>query len=115
MRARDDEGAATALVLALCGVLLALSMVVVSISVLVVTRHRAEAAADLAALSAARHAHEGEVAACAVARAASRRHGARLDACRLVELDVLVHVSQAPPGRLASFGRLRASARAGAR
>lgn len=112
---RREEGAATVLVVGLCTVLLTVTMVVVAAAVLIVTRHRAESAADLAALSAARHAVEGEAEACAVAEGVARRHHSRLDACELEELDVLVQVSLPGPGRLGSFGRLHARARAGAR
>jgi secretion/DNA translocation related TadE-like protein len=113
--ARDDDGVATVMVLGLCCVLLAVTMVVLAVAVLVVARHRAESTADLAAISAARHAFEGESVACEAAAGLARRQRVRLDACRLDDLDVVVEVSLPAPGRLGSFGRLHATARAGAR
>jgi secretion/DNA translocation related TadE-like protein len=103
------------MVIGLCTVLLAVTSVVLVAAALVVTRHRAESAADLAALSAARHALEGEQPACDAAREVTRRHSVRLDACELADLDVVLRVSLPAPGRLATLGRLRATARAGAR
>jgi secretion/DNA translocation related TadE-like protein len=111
----DEAGSATVLVIAWCVVLLATTSVLVLLAALLVTRHEAESAADLAALSAARHALEGNEAACRVARATAERHGARLDTCGLADLDVVVRVSIAPPGRLARFARVIGTARAGAR
>jgi secretion/DNA translocation related TadE-like protein len=110
-----DEGSATVLALGLTAVICACTAVVLAVALLVVTRHRAESAADLAAVSAAQHALEGKEAACRVARVTVERHQARLDECDLVDLDVVVRASLAPPGRLARFGRVHGTARAGAR
>lgn len=112
---RGEEGAATVLVIALAVVVCSATMLVLAVAVLTVTRHRAESAADLAALSAARHAMEGERAACTVAQKAVAAQAARLEKCRLDGLDIVLTVAVTPPGRLAGFGDLRATARAGAR
>jgi secretion/DNA translocation related TadE-like protein len=74
-------------------------------------RHRARAAADLAAFGAALRAWDGELAACARADELSGRNAARLVACRLEGLDavVTVEVDSGLPG----VGSARASARAG--
>lgn len=75
----------------------------------VVARHRAQAAADLAALAAAARLPSGAAAACA--RATAVAHGMRVDVagCQVDGLDVVVSV--AVP--LAFAGAARAAARAG--
>ena len=75
----------------------------------VVARHRAQAAADLAALAAAARLPSGETAACARASAVARQmrtDGAR---CEVDDLDVVVTVEVA----VVFAGRARAAARAG--
>lgn len=114
-RAGGDAGSSTVLGLALMLVLLAVGGVIGTIGVVSVTRHRAEATADLAALAAARHVFEGEQAACGAARRLAAEQGARLLDCRLEALDVVVVVGVRPPGRVASFGLVRGQARAGRR
>ncbi|MGL6236983.1 MAG: Rv3654c family TadE-like protein [Segniliparus sp.] len=76
-------------------------------------RHRAQAAADLAALAGAYRALDGEAAACAAARAFAGRSAGRLVSCQTVDLDVLVvvEVDTAAPGF--ASGPARATARAG--
>jgi secretion/DNA translocation related TadE-like protein len=79
----------------------------------VVTRHRAESAADLAALSAAGLAVEGERRACGEARWVAERMGVGLRSCHLSGWDVLVEVVVVPSGVPANFGSAAARARAG--
>lgn len=79
----------------------------------VVTRHRVESAADLAALAAASRAVAGEERACAEARWVAERMGAVLLACRLSEWDARVELVDAPSGVLGQFGSAGARARAG--
>jgi secretion/DNA translocation related TadE-like protein len=79
----------------------------------VVTRHRAESAADLAALAAAGAAVAGEDRACAEARCVTARMDVDLRSCRLVGWDALVEVAAAPPTVLGLFGSAAARARAG--
>jgi secretion/DNA translocation related TadE-like protein len=71
-------------------------------------RHRAETAADLAALAAAVHVPDGESAACAEASLTAARNGGTVRACRVVGDDVEVAVSA--PIRLGGFGVRTASA-----
>lgn len=75
----------------------------------VVARHRAQAAADLAALAAAARLPSGAAAACA--RAAAVAHAMRADValCEVDELDVVVTVRMGVPLE----GAARAAARAG--
>ncbi len=79
----------------------------------VIARHRAQGAADLAALAAAARLPEGTAAACAHAREVSDPMGAIIVRCEVVDLDVVIAADIAiTPGR---FGRTsaRALARAG--
>ncbi len=75
----------------------------------VVARHRAEAAADLAALAAAVGVVDGERAACADARWVVERMGGVLRSCRLSGWDALVEVDVA----FGPFGSAAGRARAG--
>jgi secretion/DNA translocation related TadE-like protein len=77
----------------------------------VVARHRAQAAADLAALAAAVRLTGGPEAACAQAKAVAREMRASSTGCAVDDLDVVVTVDV----RLAvgGWGSARAAARAG--
>jgi secretion/DNA translocation related TadE-like protein len=74
-------------------------------------RHRAQAAADLAALAAAVRLPLGPVAACGQARRLAAAMGAVLTGCDVDQLDVVVTTTVRTSGRLG--GVARASARAG--
>ena len=76
-----------------------------------VARHRAHAAADLAALAAALAALDGPIDACARAAEVSASNGASLLACHLDGFDAIVTVEVAAGGT--GWGAARASARAG--
>lgn len=78
-----------------------------------VSRHRATAAADLAALAAAAYARDGPAEACERARLVTGRMGARLEFCELSGWDALVQVAVEPHGLLADFAPAEAKARAG--
>ncbi len=75
----------------------------------VVARHRAQAAADLAALAAAARVPAGAESACAQAAAVARAMRAGVAGCTLDDLDVVVTI-EAGVGR---WGTARAAARAG--
>lgn len=79
----------------------------------VAARHRAEAAADLAALAAASTAVAGEQLACGEARWVTDQMGVALVSCRLSGWDALVVVAAELPGVLGEFGPAVARARAG--
>jgi secretion/DNA translocation related TadE-like protein len=113
--AHRDEGSSTVLVLGFVAVLLAVGAVVVSVASLAATRHRAETAADVAALAAAGKALHGEPVACDEARRLAGAHGVRLLSCRLDGLDAVVEVGVRAPGRLGALGLVRGRARAGRR
>jgi secretion/DNA translocation related TadE-like protein len=93
--------------------LLAVFAVAVQLGGAVVTRHRAEAAGDLAALAAAAWATSGAERACVAARRVTDRMAVRLVSCELRGWQAAVQVEARPPGALARFGAARASARAG--
>ena len=76
----------------------------------VIGRHRAEAAADLAALAVAVHVSEGATSACAVGARIAMRNIASVRDCRVVGTDVEVTVSTRV--RLGGLGAFTATARA---
>lgn len=79
----------------------------------VVARHRAQAAADLAALTAATLLVGGVDAACGQASSVAMRMGARVAECAVADLDVIVHTEvDVSIGRF-GMGPARAVARAG--
>jgi secretion/DNA translocation related TadE-like protein len=109
---RSDEGSATVWILA-SGLVLVLAAVAIAMAGAgTVARHRAQAAADLAALAGALRTWDGEQAACQRAAEISARNGAQLVSCHLDGLDVVVAVEVAP-ALLAGIGVARAAARAG--
>jgi secretion/DNA translocation related TadE-like protein len=93
--------------------LMAITIGGVYIGTAVIARHRAQAAADLAALAAATHIADGADAACAQASALAHAMHTTVARCVVEGLDVLVTVdSPATAGHL-GVGPARASARAG--
>jgi secretion/DNA translocation related TadE-like protein len=97
----DDRGAATVLAAAMMAVLLAVTVGGIYIGSAVVARHRAQSAADMAALAAALRLPEGAEPACGQASAIAKAMKAELAACEIDELDVVVTV-QAGPARAAA-------------
>ncbi len=77
----------------------------------VVARHRAQSAADLAALAAAARIPAGPVAACAEARTLGTAMRAEVRRCDIEQLDVVVTVVVAVGGRIGA--EATAAARAG--
>jgi secretion/DNA translocation related TadE-like protein len=94
-------------------VLMALTVGGATVGSAVVARHRAQAAADLAALAAAGRLTSGPQAACASAASLTARMSARMASCSVDELDVVVAAEVSV--RLGRWGVhvARASARAG--
>lgn len=78
---RRDRGSATVWSLGLMGVLLALFAAALLMDRAVIARHRAGAAADLAALAAADHALDGAPAACGLASGVASAQGAAVVSC----------------------------------
>jgi secretion/DNA translocation related TadE-like protein len=107
-----DRGSASVWVLAIGLVVLVAAQAFAVVGSAMVARHRAQAAADLAALAAAMKVLEGESVACARAAEVSAHNGASLVACRLDGLDVIVTVEVAAAGSV-RWGAAQRSARAG--
>lgn len=94
-------------------ILLAVTVGGVYVGSAVIARHRAQAAADLAAVAAAVHLAEGTPAACSRAAALALAMSTVVTQCGVEGLDVVVTVEAGVPfGRIA-MGPARASARAG--
>ncbi|MEU1985801.1 Rv3654c family TadE-like protein [Nocardia sp. NPDC019395] len=93
--------------------LLTLTVLVTQLGAVVVTRHRAQAAADLAALAAAGELRNGAGAGCAVAESLGRRMAMGVARCEVDGWDVVVEVEEKVP--VGPFGArsIRAIARAG--
>ncbi|MEU3555270.1 Rv3654c family TadE-like protein [Streptomyces fragilis] len=106
-RGRGDRGSATiwagGILAALCVVFAA----VLAMGEAVVVRHRAAAAADLAALAAARHWPDGTTAACAPADRVARAQRARLVRCEIAG-EVADVVAEAGHGPFTAQSRARA-------
>ncbi|MFI9405957.1 Rv3654c family TadE-like protein [Nocardia sp. NPDC052316] len=112
-RLRADDGAATVFACLAVTALVAATLLIGQVGVVVVTRHRAQAAADLAALAAAAALAEGGDAGCAAAAAVVRRMAARMEECEVVEWDATVIVNRNVPMGLLGTHMVRAVARAG--
>jgi len=109
----DESGSATVVGAGAVLALLSIFAVTIQLGAATITRHRAEAAGDLAALAAAANAASGAERACAVARRVTDRMTVGLVACELRGWQAIVSVEATPPGVLARFGTARATARAG--
>lgn len=109
--ASDQAGSASVLAAFLIAGLLVLALAGVGLGGAVVARHRAQSAADLAALSAALRLPAGAAAACGEAEAVAAAMKATLHACRVERLDVAVTVTASTGGVIGR--RAQASARAG--
>ena len=109
----DDRGGATVLVLAIGLVTVLVAIASAAVGAAIVARHRAQSAADLAALAGALAAFDGIEVACARAGEIAAGNGGHLTACDLDGLDVVVTVEARPAGLAAMAGYARASARAG--
>jgi len=112
-RLSRDDGSATVTACLALAALLALTVLVTHVGGVIAARHRAQAAADLAALAAAAELPEGADAGCAAAEALGRRMKAGDVRCEVAGWDVLIEVEEkVPAGPFGSRG-IRAIARAG--
>ena len=102
-----DRGFVTVAVLGLATALLAVTTLLALLGAVAVARHRAASAADLAALTGARHLLDGT--ACLAARRVARDQAAELESCRDERTSVTVEVGV----RVGLLGTARARARAG--
>jgi secretion/DNA translocation related TadE-like protein len=108
-----DRGSATLLAVAMMAVILAAVGGAAVMGSVVIARHGAQAAADLAALAAAGRLAEGQNTACEWAVSVADQMDARVTGCTVESLDVVVTVDvDAALGRW-GLGAARAAARAG--
>jgi secretion/DNA translocation related TadE-like protein len=109
----DDRGGATVLMLAIGLVTVLVAIASAAVGAAIVARHRAQNAADLAALAGALDALDGVEVACARAGEIATQNGGHLTACDVDGLDIVVTVQAWPTGLAAMAGSAHASARAG--
>lgn len=110
-RVSDDRGAATVFAALAVAALLTVTVGGIAVGSVAVARHRAQAAADLAALAAAARVPAGAAAACGHAQAVLAAMRVTLRDCEVLGLDVRVTVSAETGLRIG--GRAAAAARAG--
>ena len=108
-----ELGSGSVYVLALMAVVVLTGLAALTVGTALVVRHRAAAAADLSAISAATHAFEGDVAACRNAAQVAAAQSARLASCRISGSVATVTVQVSLPGPLARLGAATGHARAG--
>jgi len=114
-RLTGDTGSASVSALAVALSVLLFALFGVTLATALHAHHRAQAAADFAALAAAIHALEGEGAACAQASSIAAANGATVSACALDGMNATVTVTVTPTfaPTAALGGSASASARAG--
>jgi secretion/DNA translocation related TadE-like protein len=108
-----DRGSASIWVAGAIAALLVVVGLIIGLGAAANTRHRAAAAADLAALAAAATAISGQDTACGRAGWVAERMSVTLTACRLDGWNAEVEVVARPPDVIMGFGRATAHARAG--
>uniref|UniRef100_UPI0034E1BFD2 Rv3654c family TadE-like protein n=1 Tax=Mycobacterium sp. OAE908 TaxID=2817899 RepID=UPI0034E1BFD2 len=108
-----EHGSASLVAVAMMAVLLALTVGGVYVGSTVVARHRAQGAADLAALAAAAHLADGSAEACVHAASLARAMHTTVTQCAVEDLDVIVTVDAAVALGRFGVGPARATARAG--
>jgi secretion/DNA translocation related TadE-like protein len=111
--AEPEGGSATVWAAVAVAALLFIASFIFWLGSATIARHRAEGAADLAALAAAGVVRRGTGPACDLARLVAERMATRLVGCRFDREDALVEVSALAPGVPLSFGSPGARARAG--
>jgi secretion/DNA translocation related TadE-like protein len=117
-RRRHDRGAGTVLAIGLLSAAAILALGLSTVGQVIVARHRASAAADLAALAAARTANASSAATaaaepCPVAREVAAANGARLTSCVLDASGVVSVSAQTDTNAALGVFRATAKARAG--
>lgn len=99
--------------LALTAIVVLMATAGLAVGQALVARHRAAAAADLSAISAAMRVREGEADACQEAARAASAQGARLSSCRIDGEVAVVEVEVSLSGPLAALPSATGRARAG--
>jgi secretion/DNA translocation related TadE-like protein len=111
--AEGDRGVATVWAAGAIAVLVSMVMFGLHLGEAMVARHRAESAADLAALAGAAALAGGEGYACTQARRVTGRMRVQLVSCRIRDWDMLLVVVARPSGWLGGLGAVTGQARAG--
>jgi secretion/DNA translocation related TadE-like protein len=111
--AQDERGSASIIAVAMIGVLIMLTTAFMYLGSAVAARHRAQSAADLAALSAAGRLPLGGDAACAYASAIAKAMRSAVVRCDVDGLDVVVTIDVAVELGRFGAGAARGIARAG--
>jgi secretion/DNA translocation related TadE-like protein len=109
----SDRGSATVVAVAMMALLMSITLGIMVFGTAVMARHRAQAAADLAALAAAGRLASGSAAACASATSVVTSMRATLLDCRVEQLDVIIGVDVRVQLHRWGVGSARAQARAG--
>lgn len=113
MNRAGDHGSATVIAVAMLALLMSIVLGIMVFGAAVVGRHRAQAAADLAALAAAGRLASGSAAACALASSVAGAMRSTVTTCRVERLDVVIGVDvRVELGRW-GVGTARAQARSG--
>lgn len=107
-RVADDRGSATILASFAMIALLAMAILLLHFGSVVAVRHRAQSAADLAALAVAGALDQGVESACGAAETLSRRMSVSVSSCRVEGWDAIVTVTARV--LLSDFGVKEASA-----
>lgn len=110
---RVDSGSATIWMIVGMAIVMLAGGISAAVGVVAAERHRAGAAADAAAITAALESLDGPQAACHEAAAVAAMDGAVLAACQLTGPISEVAVRVRLPGPLGRFGTATANARAG--
>jgi secretion/DNA translocation related TadE-like protein len=113
LEAGKEQGSATVLAAGVTAALLVSAIAFIALGQASAARHRAQGAADAAALAGAAQVLFGEGEACAAAQEMVERSEAEFQGCEVNELEVTVHVHKTPNGLPAAFGPARAVSRAG--
>jgi secretion/DNA translocation related TadE-like protein len=108
-----ERGSATILAAGVAAALVVSAVAFTAVGQASAARHRAQGAADAAALAGAAKVLAGEEAACTVARAMVERSATEFEGCEVSDLEVTVYVNETPNGLPATFGPARAASRAG--
>lgn len=108
-----ERGSATVLAAGVAAALVVTAVAFTAVGQASAARHRAQGAADAAALAGAARVLLGEGEACGAARAMVERAGSVLERCEVDGVEVTVAVSEVPAGIPAAFGPARAVSRAG--
>jgi secretion/DNA translocation related TadE-like protein len=111
--AERERGSATVLAAGVTAALLVSAVAFIALGQASAARHRAQGAADAAALAGAAKVLFGEGEACAAAQEMVERSETEFRGCEVNELEVTVHVDETPSGLPAVFGPARAISRAG--